>query len=224
MVDSKAPVTIKDGDTNRVTVSYMDGDASLPKANVNKGTLTIKGGNSTRHLNVSIFSLSDRSTTNGGVLITVPRDKKLDSIVVKTGSGSLSLRQLRVKQVAIENTDDVNLYALRVDRNVTVYSTDGDIYADQVRAKQLRVNADDGDMGISNSQLMAMIISLPRPMATCGCRPVSWEVAVSIRMMVTSASKVIESRRSSRRARMMAIFTRILPGQRALGSSQGMLI
>jgi len=155
VVDSKAPVTIKAGDTNRVTVSYMDGDASLPKASVAKGTLTIKGGSSARHLNVSIFSLSDRSTTNGGVLITVPRDKKLDSIVVKKGSGSLSLRQLQAKQVAIENTDDVNLYALRVDRNVTVYSTDGDIYADHVRAQQLRVNADDGDMGISNSQLTA---------------------------------------------------------------------
>jgi len=155
VVDSRAPVTIKDGDTNRVTVSYIDGASGLPKASVTKGTLHIKGGVSSQRLNVSIFSVSDRTATSGGVLITVPRDKKLDSIVVKKGSGSLSLRQLRAKQVAIENTDDVNLYALRVDRNVTVYSTDGDIYADQVRAKQLRVNADDGDMGISNSQLTA---------------------------------------------------------------------
>lgn len=155
VVDSQAPVTIKAGNTNRVTVSYMDGDTSLPKTNVAKDTLTIKGGVSTSHLSVSIFSVSDRTTTNGGVLVTVPRDKKLDSIVVKKGSGSLSLRELQAKQVAIENADDINLYALRVNQNIMAHSTDGDVYADHVRAKQLRVNTDDGDMSISNCQLTA---------------------------------------------------------------------
>lgn len=153
VIDSKAPVTIKAGDTNRVTVSYVDGNPNLPTARVTKQTLTIKGGRSAAHTNFTVFGFSDGVTTNNGVLVTVPRDQQLDSLVVKKGSGSLSLRTLRAKQVNIQNSDDVSLMDLKVQRDVTVQSSDGDIWADQIKADRLSINTDDGDIGVSNSRL-----------------------------------------------------------------------
>ncbi|WP_341779262.1 DUF4097 family beta strand repeat-containing protein [Levilactobacillus sp. HBUAS70063] len=155
VVASKAPVTIKAGNTSRVTVSYIDGYRGLPRTRVSKGALIIEGGRPADRLDISIFGISDHATTNGGVLVTVPRDKQLTNLEVKPGSGHISLRSLHARQMTLKNSDDLSLMDLRVKRAVTIRATDGDIWADQIRAHKLDINTDDGDIGISNSQLAA---------------------------------------------------------------------
>ncbi|NLR10610.1 MULTISPECIES: DUF4097 family beta strand repeat-containing protein [Lactobacillaceae] len=156
VVDAKAPVTIKVGDTNRVTVSYVDGLKDLPSVDVSKQTLTITGGQAMQHESFTVFGLSDSGTTNGGVLVTVPRGKQLDNLTVKKGSGKVSLRTLQAKQMTIQSSDEIELMDLKIARALTVKSTDGDIWADQITAKKLRINTDDGDIGVSNSHLAAV--------------------------------------------------------------------
>jgi len=155
VIDSQAPVTIKAGDTSRVTVSYIDGNRQLPQAQVSHGALTIKGGHSTNKLDVTVFGLSEHTTTNGGVLVTVPRTKQLDSVVVKKGSGSVALRGLRAKQMTVANADDVSLVELEIQKDLTIQSSDGDIWASQIKANKLSVNTDDGDISVSDSHLAA---------------------------------------------------------------------
>lgn len=156
VVDAKAPVTIKAGNSNRVTVSYLDNVKGHPTATVSKGTLTIEGGKSTAHLSQTNFSMGDGvGYTNGGVLVTVPRDKKLADVTVKKGSHAISLRNLQAKNMTIAASNDVSLMDVRVDKQVVVKSSNGDVWASGVKAQQLSVDAENGDVGVSNSRLTA---------------------------------------------------------------------
>ncbi|WP_203640455.1 DUF4097 family beta strand repeat-containing protein [Levilactobacillus andaensis] len=155
VVDAKAPVTIKAGNSNRVTVSYLDNVKGHPTATVSKGTLTIKGGNSTAHLSQTGFSMGDGGDTNGGVLVTVPRDKQLADVTVKKGSQAISLRNLQAKSMTIAASKDISLMDVRVDKQLTVNSSNGDVWASDVKAQQLSVVAENGDVGVSNSRLTA---------------------------------------------------------------------
>ncbi|WP_143463092.1 DUF4097 family beta strand repeat-containing protein [Levilactobacillus enshiensis] len=156
VVDAKAPVTIKAGDSNRVTVSYLDNIQGHPTAKVAKGTLTIKGRQTTTHLSDMGFSTGDGAgETNGGVLVTVPRDKKLADVTVKKGSHAISLRDLRAKSMTIAASKDVSLMGVRVDKQLAVDSGNGDVWMSDIQAQQLSIDAENGDVGVSNSRLAA---------------------------------------------------------------------
>ncbi|MFC6261384.1 DUF4097 family beta strand repeat-containing protein [Levilactobacillus fujinensis] len=155
VVDSKTPVTIKAGNSNRVTVSYLDNIKGHPTATVAKGTLTIEGGSATTHLSDMGFSMGDSGYTSGGVLVTVPRDKKLTDITVKRGSHALSLRNLQAKRMTIAGSKDISLMNVRVDNQLSVKSSNGDVWVDSVKAKQLSIDAENGDIGVSDSHLTA---------------------------------------------------------------------
>jgi len=155
VVDAQAPVTIKAGNTDRVTASYLDNTQGRPTATVSKGTLTVRGGRTTKQKSQTIVGFSDDDYSNGGVLITVPRNKHLTSIDVKRENSGVSLRDLTVKQVNVKSSDDISLMNLTVQKDVMVASSDGDVWASQVKANRLQVTADDGDIGISDSRLAA---------------------------------------------------------------------
>lgn len=152
VVDSQAPVTIKAGKTNRVTLSYLDDAKGRPHATVKQGTLTITGKNS--HLSDSYFGFNN-SDTYGGVLVTVPQNKTLSEIVVEKQSGSISLRTLRAKKMTIANSEDVNLMDLTVQGDLTVKSSGGNILADEIKANRLQLTANNGDVGVSSGKLAA---------------------------------------------------------------------
>lgn len=153
VVDAQAPVTIKSGDTNRVSVSYLDNAQGRPTATVSKGTLTVRGGKQTKRMSHAMIGFDDDDYSNGGVLITVPRDKELTDITVKRENSGISLRDLRVKQVTLTSTDDLSLMRLTIQKKLTVNAQDGDIWVNDVQAGQLNLTADNGDVGISNSRL-----------------------------------------------------------------------
>jgi len=155
VVDAQAPVTIKTGNTDRVSVSYLDKTAGRPTATVSKGTLTVRGGKQAAAMSKTFIGFSESDYTNGGVLITVPRDKQLDSIDVKRESKGVSLHHLTVDQVNVRSSDDVSLYDLTVKRDVTVHNTNGDVWVSQVKANRLDLDAGNGDTAINSSRLAA---------------------------------------------------------------------
>jgi len=155
VVDAQAPVTIKAGNTDRVTASYLDNAQGRPTATVSKGTLMVRGGRTTKKMSQTIVGFSDADYTSGGVLITVPRDKQLTSIDIKRETSGVSLRDLTVKQVNVKSAEDISLMNLTVQKGVTATSSDGDVWASQIKANRLQVTAADGDIGISNSRLAA---------------------------------------------------------------------
>ncbi|KRO04738.1 hypothetical protein IV54_GL000915 [Levilactobacillus paucivorans] len=151
-IDSPASVTVKSGNTSRVTVSYVNHAQSTPKVKVAKGTLAITDGGSSDVSSITVFG-KDHTFDKGGVLVTVPRGKQLKDITVKQGSGSISLRGLTADNVKVANADDVSMMDLRVKNGVSVDSSNGDVWASQLRAKRLSVVTIDGDTGISSSHL-----------------------------------------------------------------------
>lgn len=152
MIDSPASVTVKSGNTSRVTVGYVSHAQSAPKVKVAKGTLTITDGGSADVASIGSFG-KDHAFDKGGVLVTVPRGKQLKDITVKQRSGSISLRGLTADNIKVANTVDVSMMDLRVKNDISVDTSNGDVWASQLRAKRLSVVTIDGDAGISSSHL-----------------------------------------------------------------------
>lgn len=151
VVNAHVPVTIEAGDTNRVRISRIGNGQGQPKATVDQGTLTITGSSATEHLSNTIFGFSEGDYRRG-VLVTVPRDKQLTAITVKR-AGDVSISDLQTKQLTAHTGDDLSLFNLTVDQDVNIQSDNGDIWADNLRAQQLKLQAGNGDVGLSNSRL-----------------------------------------------------------------------
>lgn len=151
VIDAHAPVTIEAGETNRVRISRFGDTQGQLRTKVDHGTLTVSGSNATEHLSNTIFGFSD-SDYRQGVLITVPRDQKLTAITVKHG-WSVSMQSLRTKRLDAHISDDLHLYDVTVDRDVNVQSSNGDVWVNNLRARQLTLRAENGDVGLNNSRL-----------------------------------------------------------------------
>ncbi|ARN98540.1 DUF4097 domain-containing protein [Levilactobacillus brevis] len=161
VIDTTAPVTIRQGDTRQVTLHNFSSANNRLRARVSQGTLTVTGGSTT--MNYVLGFGSDGGginfSSNGdkrGVVITVPKTQRLDSIVSKREGGELSLKKMTVKQISIKSTDDVSFNDIRVTKTLAVDTTDGDISGKQVKADRVDLTAEEGDVSLTQSHFKAV--------------------------------------------------------------------
>ena len=139
-----------EGDSFRVDVTYTD-DMPTPDVTTANGTLSITEGNSGKTgslLNMEMFGARTRWPE---ILVTCPRDAKLDSVSINSDYSSVILSGTVSSKTDIRSeSGDITLNGTQPGE-LSVTSVSGDITLHNLNTTGLNINSDNGDVVLSGT-------------------------------------------------------------------------
>lgn len=141
-LNTDADVTIKQGDTNKVTIASA---RQLPNMTYDNGNITIKSAHFT---NDTVGFIITPEVSTHRVTITVPKNTTVNTIKASKQTGNVALSNVHVKNLQLTTQSDLDLARVTVKSSANLQAND--VTVNKVTAPSLQADVD-GDVLISDS-------------------------------------------------------------------------